>query len=109
MAYPLFAMLVFGVGQYLPVRDDEVRSGFPLLLLFLLAIAAVITVFDPSNTEVPSPSLLTLARLIGITGVFALLLGLTSPHRLNHPFGALGLDIVGVMGLALGIGYLMMK
>jgi hypothetical protein len=63
------------------------------------------------GVDVPSPGLLALAGIVGISGLIFVLIGLFDTARfsdlLDNPRISVGLDIIGVMGLAFGIGYIM--
>ena len=61
------------------------------------------------GTERPGAGLEWWAAIIGSLGLFSLAFGLLYGRpRWNNINTALGLDIVGVMGAALGIGWLML-
>jgi|GEM_PF-6170870 len=108
-SWPAAALCLFMAG--IAVIDGDVRAT--LIFLAAAAINAAVRWFLPPGKDATFP-LLALAGIVGLAGLMFLVVGFryargTFRERMASSTVAMGLDILSVMGLALGIGYLMMK
>lgn len=121
--WPLAGFFLFGVGLYLPgaVSGRESRSGVLLVAAMVIVTAAVGYLFSSPIRSilgivvVDSFTLLLLVIFVGGGGIASFAGGLLDKanrswhERLTNPRTATGLDILGVLGGALFIGWLMLK
>jgi len=128
--WPILSVLAFmALPEAVRRRPGPWALLFGLLFaayLFLVGYMATVPVKSVFGLAVPSPTLFLLAITVAFFGAIALLMGLVllpilsasigdipgAPPRvspLDNAVTAMGLDVLGVMGGALTIGYLMMK
>lgn len=115
IAWPLAGFVACMAGHFVWGVLHRDRPWLPLLFAAgAVAVAIgghVATKQWPSLFDVPSPGLLVLAGVVGAVGLLFCLMGLYAASRrrwaLDNSFNSIGLDILGVMGLALALGYIM--
>lgn len=126
-AWPLAALLIAMAGLWVPIMaSDHPKAGDELTNL-LMALAggaffvflgstinapamSILLIFLSSQLQVSSPGMLDWAALVSVIGMLLLAGGFLfgGQHKWTNSATATGLDITGVMGTALFVGWLML-
>lgn len=116
--YPAAGFVLFfglaGLPDFVVNRHRAVLGLMTLFQFIVMAIAAYVSSDTKSVAgAVQNPALLLLVLSVGFSGIVSIIAGqigrLIWREKRDSEIAATGFDIVAVMGLALAIGYVMMK